>query len=50
MPACECSSIASGTGHPCSTASRNRCSEPTPGLPPHEKIIRDAHPEPIIWS
>ena len=32
------------------TASRNRCSEPTPGLPPHENTSRRAHPAPIIWS
>ena len=50
MPAWLCSSIASGTGQPDSTASRKRCSEPTPGLPPHEKIMRSAQPMPIIWS
>ena len=38
MPAWLCSSISSGCGQPCSTASRKRCSDPTPGLPPHEKI------------
>ncbi len=44
MPACAFSSSASGAGQPCSTASRNRCSEPTPGLPPQEKISFDAQP------
>ena len=38
MPACACSSMASGRGHSFSTASRSRCSDPTPGLPPHENI------------
>ena len=33
-----CSSISSGCGQPFSTASRKRCSEPTPGLPPHENV------------
>ena len=37
MAAWECSSSASGCGQPFSTASRSRCSEPTPGLPPQEK-------------
>ena len=31
-------------------ASRKRCSEPTPGLPPQEKTSSRAHPAPIIWS
>ena len=37
IPACEYSSSSSGRGQPFSTASRRRCSDPTPGLPPHEK-------------
>ena len=37
-------------GQPFSIASRNRCSEPTPGLPPHEKVSLRAQPMPIIWS
>ena len=41
MPACACSSSASGAGQPFSTASRSRCNEPTPGLPPQEKISFD---------
>ena len=28
----------------------NRWSEPTPGLPPHEKTSLRAHPMPISWS
>ena len=44
MPAWLCSSISSGCGQPFSTASRKRCSEPTPGLPPHEKISPVAQP------
>ena len=28
----------------------SRCSEPTPGLPPHEKISLRAQPAPISWS
>ena len=32
----------SGCGQPFSTASRMRCSEPTPGLPPQEKISLSA--------
>ncbi len=31
-----CSSISIGCGHPRSTASRSRWSDPTPGLPPQE--------------
>ena len=46
MPACECSSSSSGTGQSCSTASRNRCSEPTPGFPPHENTIFAGAPHP----
>ena len=38
---CSCSS--SACGQPFSTASRSRCSEPTPGLPPHENVRRLAH-------
>ena len=41
---------ASGPGQPFSTASRNRCSEPTPGLPPQEKISLLAQPAPMSWS
>ena len=37
-------------GQPFSTASRRRCSEPTPGLPPQEKTSFRAQPVPIIWS
>jgi hypothetical protein len=37
-------------GHAFSTASRIRCSEPTPGFPPHENLSRAAQPMPIIWS
>ena len=40
----------SGTGQSSSTASRNRCSEPTPGLPAHEKTSLRAQPIPISWS
>ena len=50
MPAWLCSSMASGWGQPFSTASRKRCSDPTPGLPPHEKISPLAQPAPISWS
>ena len=50
MPAWQCSSSSSGCGQPCSTASRRRCSEPTPGLPPHEKTSFRAQPMPISWS
>ena len=50
MPAWLCSSISSGTGQACSTASLNRCSEPTPGLPAQEKISFAAQPAPISWS
>ena len=32
------------------TASRKRWSEPTPGLPPQEKVSWLAQPMPIIWS
>ena len=39
-----------GTGQPFPTASRSQCSEPTPGLPPHENTSRRAQPIPIIWS
>src|SRR6476660_4014133 len=38
MPAWLCSSICKGVGHPFWMASRKRCKEPTPGLPPHEKM------------
>ena len=38
------------TRHDEKTASRNRRSEPTPGLPPHEKTSLLAHPIPISWS
>ena len=34
IPAWLCSSSSIGRGQPCSTASRNRCNDPTPGLPP----------------
>src|SRR5215212_1108274 len=50
MPAWLCSSISIGCGHPFSMASRKRCSEPTPGLPPYENTSRRAQPAPIIWS
>ena len=40
----------SGCGQSFSTASRKRCSEPTPGLPPQEKISLRTHPAPISWS
>jgi hypothetical protein len=50
IPAWLCSSISSGTGQPCSTASLNLCSDPTPGLPAQEKISLRAQPAPIIWS
>ena len=33
-----------------STASRRRWRDPTPGLPPQEKMSLLAHPLPIIWS
>ena len=39
-----------GTGQECSIASLNRCSDPTPGLPPQENTSLRAHPAPIIWS
>ena len=39
-----------GPGQAFSTASRNRCSDPTPGLPPQEKISLLAQPAPISWS
>ena len=42
--------LAAAPGQPCSTASRSRCSEPTPGLPPQEKTSSLAQPAPIIWS
>ena len=50
MPACECSSSSSGAGQPCSTASRSRCSEPTPGLPPQREheLPRAAHPDQLV--
>ena len=35
---------------PVCTASRKRCSEPTPGLPPQLKISLRAQPAPISWS
>ena len=44
------SSISSGRGQPRSMASRRRCREPTPGLPPQEKISLRAAPMPINWS
>ena len=50
IPAWLCSSISSGCGQPCSTASLNRCSEPTPGFPPQEKTSLRAQPAPISWS
>src|SRR5215208_3242442 len=50
MPACECSSSSSGRGHPFSTASRRRWSDPTPGFPPHENVSLCAQPAPISWS
>ncbi len=50
IPACECSSSSSGAGQLRSTASRKRCSEPTPGFPPHENVSLRAQPAPIIWS
>src|SRR5829696_6342439 len=50
MPACECSSSSSGRGHPLSTASRRRWSDPTPGFPPHENVSFCAQPAPISWS
>jgi len=49
-PSVLCSSSSSGPGQECSTASRNRCSDPTPGLPPQENTSLRAHPAPIIWS
>ena len=50
MAACECSSISSFCGQPFSTASRKRCSEPTPGLPPHEKtsFFDAAHADELV--
>ena len=45
-----CSRISILHGQPFSTASRRRCSEPTPGLPPQEKMTFLAQPAPIIWS
>jgi len=50
MPAWLCSSICSGTGQLWLSASRMRCSEPTPGLPPQENTSFDAQPAPIIRS
>ena len=50
IPAWLCSSSCNGPGQAFSTASRNRCSEPTPGLPPQEKISLLAHPAPMSWS
>jgi anaerobic selenocysteine-containing dehydrogenase len=50
MPAWLCSSISSGQGQPCSTASRKRCSDPTPGFPPQGNTIRSAQPMPMSWS
>jgi len=50
MPAWLCSSSLSGPGQRFSTASRNLCSDPTPGFPPHEKISLLAHPAPMSWS
>src|SRR5215475_4921559 len=50
MPAWLCSSSSMGCGQPSSTASLNRCRDPTPGLPPQEKTSRSAAPTPIIWS
>ena len=49
-PARPCSSSPRGPGQSCSTASRRRYSEPTPGLPPHEKISARTQPAPISWS
>ncbi len=50
MPAWECSSSSSGDGQPCSTASRNRWREPTPGFPPHENtsLARAAHADQLV--
>ena len=50
MAACECSSISSLCGQPFSIASRKRCSEPTPGLPPHENtsLVDAAHADHLI--
>ena len=50
IPAWLCSSICNGAGQPVASASRIRCSDPTPGLPPHENTSLDAQPAPIIWS
>ena len=50
IPAWLCSSISSGCGQPFCTASRNRCSEPTPGLPPQQKTSFRAQPMPMSWS
>src|SRR5581483_7807816 len=50
ISACECSSSSSGAGHPFSTASRKRRSDPTPGLPPQENTSLRAQPIPINWS
>ena len=44
MAAWLCSSSSSGAGQPRSTASRMRCSDPTPGLPPQEKTSLRAAP------
>ena len=45
-----CSTISSGSGQPRSTASRSRCSDPTPGLPPHENtsLPRRPHPDHLV--
>ncbi len=50
MAACECSSSSSLCGQPFSTASRRRCSEPTPGLPPQEKtsLVDAAHADQLV--
>ena len=45
-----CSSSSSDAGQSRSTASRMRCSDPTPGLPPQLNTSRRAQPAPIIWS
>ena len=49
-PAWECSSNSRGRGYWFSTASRIRCNDPTPGLPPQEKISLPTQPAPMSWS
>ena len=50
MPAWLCSSSSIGRGQPCSTASRNRCSPPTPGIASvgEHKPPRRAHPDHLV--